>query len=262
MQDLKVSIIQSSLHWQNTSANLAMFEEKIWQIEESTDLIVLPEMFTTGFSMEAEKLAEPMNFTTFRWMRQMAEQTKACICGSYIVKENNNYYNRLIWMTPSGEYQTYDKRHLFRMANEHDHYSAGSKRLVVSLKGWRICPLVCYDLRFPVFSRNISAEGEFEYDLAIYVANWPQARVSAWDALLQARAIENLCYTIGVNRTGEDGKGISYNGSSAIISPKGEKLYHRLDDEAIYTTSLNGEELLRFREKFPAQLDADKFSIN
>lgn len=262
MQDLKISIIQSELHWQNTQANLAMFEEKIWQIEGPTDLIILPEMFTTGFSMEASSLAEPMNFTTFRWMRQMAQQTKACVCGSFIAKDGENFFNRLLWMKPSGEFHTYDKRHLFRMANEHEHYSAGKHRLVVDLNGWKICPFICYDLRFPVFSRNLNNKGELAYDLAIYVANWPQARVQAWDILLKARAIENLCYVVGVNRVGKDGKEIPYNGHSAVISPRGEEIYSKADTEDIATLSLSYDELAEFRVKFPTQLDADQFTLN
>lgn len=263
MQDLKVSLIQSELHWQNAEANLAMFEEKIWQIDGPTDLIILPEMFTTGFSMDAEKLAEPMNFRTFRWMRQMAEQTHAIICGSYIVKENGHYFNRLIWMKPSGEFSTYDKRHLFRMANEHEHYSPGQKRLIENLKGWRICPLICYDLRFPVWSRNLPEESndKMSYDLAIYVANWPAARVNAWDILLKARAVENLSYVVGVNRVGADENGIHYNGHSAVITPKGDVVHYAGEHQGIKTLTLDPVEVIGLREKFPAYLDADKYKI-
>ena len=173
MQDLKLTLIQSPLHWQNADANLAMFEEKIWQIEEQTDVIVLPEMFTTGFSMESEKLAEPPNFKAFKWMKQMAEQTKAAIVGSVIIKEDQKYFNRLIWMQPDGQFKTYDKRHLFRMASEHGHFDPGSKKLIVEWNGWRICPLVCYDLRFPVWSRNnyLTDLHRMNYDLILYIAN-------------------------------------------------------------------------------------------
>lgn len=263
MENLTITTIQSELHWQNTDANLAMFEEKIWQINEPTDLIILPEMFSTGFSMEAKKLAEPMNFKTFKWMRQMAEQTRAVLCGSFIVKENGQHFNRLIWMKPDGQYSTYDKRHLFRMANEHDHYSAGTEKLIETLKGWRICPLICYDLRFPVWSRNLpeASNNTLEYDLAIFIANWPAARSNAWDILLKARAIENLCYTVGVNRVGEDGNNILYEGGSAVITPKGETLYHGQDKEDIKTLTIDPMEVVHLREKFPAHLDADKFKI-
>ncbi|UII33534.1 amidohydrolase [Fulvivirga ulvae] len=264
MQNLKVTLIQSPLYWQDPDANLAMFEEKIWQINEATDLIILPEMFSTGFSMQAEKLAEPMNFRVFKWMKQMAEQTKAVICGSFIAKEDNKYYNRLIWMKPDGQYSSYDKRHLFRMANEHEHYSAGKKKLIETLKGWLICPLICYDLRFPVWSRNVpeGATGQTSYDLAIYIANWPAPRVNAWDILLKARSVENLCYTIGVNRIGTDGNHVDYNGHSAIITPKGENLYEAEDREEIRTFSLDPAEVTGLREKFPAYMDADKFTIH
>jgi omega-amidase len=258
MQDLSVTLIQSEVHWQNSGANLAMFEEKIWQIKGKTDLIILPEMFNTGFTMDAKSVAEPMNFTTFKWLKQMAKLTGAVVTGSFVVKEDGNYYNRLIWMQPDGEWDKYDKRHLFRMAKENDHYSAGSSRLIKELKGWKICPLVCYDLRFPVWSRNQN----LEYDLLIYVANWPAVRVSAWDALLKARSIENLSYSIGVNRVGKDGNGIAYDGHSSIYGPKGESVFMKTDVEDISTISLSKAELVDFRTKFPAQLDADGFELN
>lgn len=263
MEHLTITLIQSDLHWQNAEANLAMFEEKIWQISEKTDLIILPEMFTTGFTMEAEKLAEPMNFRTFRWMRQMAGQTKAAICGSFIVKEDGQHYNRLFWMKPDGDYTTYDKRHLFRMAKEHEHYSSGEKKIIENVKGWKICPLICYDLRFPVWSRNLpdNSESKMNYDLAIYIANWPASRSDAWDTLLKARAIENLCYTVGVNRVGIDGMDIAYNGHSAVVGPKGDNIYIGEDNDEIVTITLNPEELLNLREKFPAFMDADPFKI-
>jgi omega-amidase len=262
MQDITISLIQSPLHWQEVEANLAMFEEKIWQIKGKPDLIILPEMFNTGFSMAAEKLAEPMNSKTFRWMKQQAAQRQAVVTGSFIVKEEGKYYNRLIWMEPDGNFSTYDKRHLFRMADEHHHFSMGKERLICELKGWRICPMVCYDLRFPVWSRNLTPAGELAYDLLIYVANWPQPRSSAWSILLQGRAVENLCYVAGVNRVGTDGNGISYNGCSAVVDPKGQRLYYAEDCDTIHTLNLSGEELQRYREKFPAQLDADRFELN
>ncbi|HEY8400714.1 MAG TPA: amidohydrolase, partial [Cytophagaceae bacterium] len=250
--------IQTTLHWEEPEANRSMLEEKLWQIKEPTDLVILPEMFTTGFSMDAEKLAEPMNLTTFKWMKQQAAQLNAVVTGSYIVKENNNFYNRLIWMQPDGNFYQYDKRHLFRMAGEHHVYASGDKRLVVELKGWKICPLICYDLRFPAWSRN----RHLEYDLLLYIANWPEPRVGAWNALLQARAIENLCYVAGVNRVGEDGKGLYYSGDSALINPKGERVFHEKDKEVLHTETLSRNMLDSFREKFPAHLDADDFSIN
>ncbi|MTI41745.1 amidohydrolase [Fulvivirga lutimaris] len=261
MQDLKVTLIQSEIHWQNAGANLAMFEEKIWLIEGKTDLIVLPEMFNTGFTMNAEQVAEPMNFTTFKWMKQMAAQTGAVITGSVVIKEGNNYYNRLIWMQPDGGYDCYDKRHLFRMANEHEHFSGGEKRIVKELKGWKICPLVCYDLRFPVWSRNTSKNNELDYDLLLFVANWPAVRVNAWDILLKSRAVENVSYCLGLNRVGKDENDIDYNGHSAVYGPKGETLYFSEDNESISTVILSKQDLDQFREKFPAHLDADEFDI-
>ncbi len=262
MQDLKVTTVQTTLHWQDKQANLAMLEEKLWEIEEPTDIIILPEMFNTGFSMEAEKMAEPMNLHTFKWLKQMAEQKKAVITGSYIVNDAGNYFNRLVWMQPDGKYYTYDKRHLFRMANEDAHYSPGMESLVVEWRGWKIKPLVCYDLRFPVWCRNTSDKGVFVYDLVFFVANWPAVRVNAWDTLLQSRAIENLAYCIGVNRIGQDGNGIAHNGHSGIYNPKGETLYFASDREENKTFSLSKDDLIKFRAKFPAHLDADSFKID
>lgn len=256
-QDLKVTLLQTELHWQNPEANLAMLEEKLWQLPKGSDLIVLPEMFNTGFSMEAESLAEPMNLTTFKWMQQQAAQHQAVIVGSFIVKEQGHYYNRLIWMPPNGDFKTYDKRHLFRMAGEHHTFSAGTETLICEWKGWRIMPLVCYDLRFPVWSRNV----DLAYDLLIYVANWPKARRSAWKVLLQARAVENLCYCVGVNRVGEDGNGIAYSGDSAVVDFKGEHLWQESEKDCFTQQTLSAEALKAYRQKFPAQLDADRFQL-
>lgn len=258
MQDLKITLIQSSLYWESPQANLAMFEEKIWKIREQTDLIVLPEMFNTGFTMEAARMAEPMNFTTVKWMKQQAAQTGACIAGSLIVKENENYFNRLVWMEPDGSFATYDKRHLFRMGGEDKVFSSGNTKIIREVKGWKILPLICYDLRFPVWSRNVN----FNYDLLIYIANWPSARSTPWKTLLRARAIENICYTAGVNRIGEDGNGLQYSGDSAIIHPNGTDICNLLDHEEHQTQVLNKDELISFREKFPANLDADDFDLN
>jgi predicted amidohydrolase len=255
-QTLRLTLIQSNLHWEDIGANLAMFEEKIWRIEQPTDLIILPEMFNTGFTMNAA-LAEPMNLHTFKWMKQQAAQMGAVVTGSYIVKEKDRYYNRLIWMRPDGSFETYDKRHLFRMANEHQTFSGGSTRLVTEWKGWKICPLICYDLRFPVWSRN--AQGE--YDLLLYVANWPKVRRQAWNTLLPARAIENLAYTVGLNRVGVDGKNHAYSGDSAVYNYKGEVLFQQEESEVSHTLTLNKEELTDFRAAFPAFMDADDFTI-
>lgn len=264
MQDLKITLIQSDLHWEEIEANLAMFEEKIWQIgANTTDVIVLPEMFTTGFTMNAPRLAEHMNMRTFKWMKQMADQTGALILGSYIVRVHDRYYNRLLWMEPGGVYRTYDKRHLFRMDNEHKTYAAGESLLIGTWKGWRICPLVCYDLRFPVWSRNKwdHAAKKLSYDVMIYVANWPTIRIDAWNTLLRARAIENLSYVVGVNRVGQDGSGVEYNGNSAVISPKGDPIFTNEGMETTRTLELNANSLHAFRDRFPAYLDADDFVI-
>lgn len=263
MQDLKVTLIQSDIYWEEIDANLSAFEEKIWQVGQGTDVIVLPEMFTTGFTMSANKMAEHMNMRTFKWMRQMADQTGALILGSFIANVHGRFYNRLLWMEPGGNFKTYDKRHLFRMAAEHKIYSPGESVLVASWKGWRICPLICYDLRFPVWSRNTydASSKRLNYDLLIYVANWPTARVEAWSALLKARAIENLSYVVGVNRVGVDGNSVEYNGNSSIISPKGDVIFVSEGTETIKTMQLSANSLHAFRDKFPAYLDADEFSI-
>jgi len=257
MENLHITLFQSPLHWHNPVANRAMFEEKIWQITEPTDLIILPEMFTTGFTMSAADYAEMMGMDTLKWMQQMAAHAKAVVTGSFIVKEKSNFYNRLLWVEPDGSYDYYDKRHLFRMAQEDKTYTAGTKNIIKEIKSWKIMPQVCYDVRFPVWSRNTN----LDYDVLLYVANFPQARVQAWSVLLQARAIENLCYVVGVNRVGTDGLGIDYSGESAIVNYKGERLYHQEHKEETKQYSLNKEELLEFRKKFPANLDADQFTI-
>ena len=260
--DLRITLVQTPIHWHSIEANLAMLEEKLWQLDRPTDLIVLPEMFNTGFTNEAAALAEPMNSRTFRWMKQMAEQTRAVLLGSYMVKEQTQFYNRLLWMEPDGSFAYYDKRHLFRMSDEHTIFSPGRDRLIRSWKGWRICPLICYDLRFPVWSRNsVADDGQLAYDLLIYVANWPAVRSPVWLTLLQARAIENLSYVAGVNRIGNDGNEVDYNGRSAVVDFQGNTLSDALGEEVLLTQTLSAEELQKFREKFPAHEDADSFSI-
>ncbi len=252
MQDLTVTFIQSKLHWQNVDANLKMFEEKIDLIGTTTDLIILPEMFTTGFSMNALELAEPMNGKSVTWMADQAKELNAVITGSLIIQEAGKYFNRLIWMRPDGSFTHYDKRHLFTMANEHLTYTAGDERLIVSLNEWRICPLICYDLRFPVWARNRN-----QYDLLIYTANWPVQRSFHWKVLLQARAIENQCFTVGVNRCGIDGNGHYYTGDSCMISPSGEIYAQAADVEIIETRTLSYEYLRFIRKKLPFLADAD-----
>lgn len=256
-RELKITIIQADLVWQDKQANFRRFEQKIGQIETSTDLIVLPEMFTTGFSMTPAAFAEDMNGETVDWLTKQAETKQCAFMGSFIVKENGAFYNRLICMYPNGKYECYDKRHLFRMANEHHHYSPGNKRLVLDINGWRICTMICYDLRFPVWSRNRT-----DYDVLVYIANWPQSRSGQWKILAKARAIENQAFVVAVNRVGEDGNNIRYAGDSLVINPKGEAINHTPSQtESIETLSLLMDDLQKFRYTFPFYLDADKFEI-
>lgn len=259
--EIRIALVQTDLHWQDKTANLAMLEEKIWGLKGKTDLIILPEMFPTGFSMEAAKLSEPMNLTVCKWMKQLAAQTNATITGSTIISEGAKFYNRLLWVNPDGYTEHYDKRHLFRMANEDKFFSAGQKLPIFNLKGWEFCPQICYDLRFPVWSRNGWEDGVAGYDVIFYIASWPEARVSAWDTLLPARAIENLSYSIGVNRIGTDGNGISYVGHSAAYDFRGEKISDLGEKDGIQVISLSALKLEEFRTKFPAWRDADQFRI-
>ena len=263
MSMLTITIIQSNLIWENKAANLLMLEQKIKGLEDRTEIIVLPEMFSTGFSMNNLLLAEEMNGETVNWMKRVAAENKIILTGSIIIKENENFYNRLIWMLPNGEYGVYDKRHLFGFGNETEHYSAGNKRLIASVKGWKINLQICYDLRFPVWARqNPTDKSEAEYDVLIYVANWPERRSHAWKTLLCARAIENQSYVVGVNRVGDDGNNIYHSGNSMVVDPAGAVLYHKPDDEDIFTITLQKEQLSEFRSKFPFLKDGDSFSIS
>lgn len=258
---LTIAMVQTMLYWKDKVANLAMLEEKIWGIDQSVDLIVLPEMFPTGFSMDAKELAEPMNLNVTKWMKQMAAQTGAVITGSLIIQEKGDFFNRLLWVNPDGKIEHYDKRHLFRMAGEDAVFSEGKTLPIFELKGWKICPQICYDLRFPVWSRNkLTADG-LAYDLIFYIASWPDARVGAWDALLPARAIENLSYSIGVNRIESDGNGIAYCGHSAAYDFKGNQLQFLENKDCIGYVTLEAEELEFYRTKFPAWMDSDDFLI-
>jgi omega-amidase len=261
LSSLLVTIIQTHLHWEDKTANLRMLEEKISSIKEKTEVVVLPEMFSTGFSMKPEQLAETMDGETVQWMKRVAAEKRIILTGSIIIEEDRKYYNRLIWMLPNGQYGLYDKRHRFAFAGEDRHYTAGTKRLIASVKGWKINLQVCYDLRFPVWARQQSQPEGAEYDILIYVANWPERRSHAWKTLLQARAIENQCYVIGVNRVGNDGNGIYHSGDSMIIDPLGETLYHKKDEEDVFTISLDKSHLQAVREKLPFLKDADGFMI-
>ena len=262
MSKLTFTLIQSFLHWEDKQANLKMFDEKIRGIKEKTQVVVLPEMFSTGFSMKPEQLAETMHGKTVQWMKKMAADKKIIVTGSAIIEENGNYYNRLIWMLPNGQCGQYDKRHLFAYGEEDQHYASGTQRLIASANGWKINLLVCYDLRFPVWARQqFDQRQKFEYDILIYVANWPERRATAWKTLLRARAIENQCYVIGVNRVGKDGNDINYSGDSMVVDPLGEILYHKEHEEDVFTITLGKENIQQAREKFPFWKDADKFEI-
>ncbi len=272
MSSLTFTLIQTQLHWEDKRANLAMFEEKIKAIKEKTEIIVLPEMFSTGFSMKPELFAETMDGETVAWMKRLSAEKRVILTGSILIEEYKKYYNRLIWMLPNGQYGYYDKRHLFAYGQEDMHYTAGNKRLIASVKGWKINLQVCYDLRFPVWARQTTpplreergSGGEangVEYDVLVYVANWPERRIHAWKTLLQARAIENQCYVIGVNRVGNDGNDIYHNGNSMVVSPRGEVLYEKQHEEDIFTITLQKDRLEDIRNKFPFWKDADKFMI-
>ena len=289
MSTLTITTIQTNLYWEDKTANLQMLEQKISSIKEKTEIVVLPEMFSTGFSMKTELLAETIEGETVQWMKRIAAEMKIILTGSFICRGAESdltdservqtaesvptrYYNRLIWMQPNGQYGIYDKRHCFAFAGEDEHYNAGTKRLIASVKGWKINLLVCYDLRFPVWARQTSspnpspqaekgAGGEAEYDVLIYVANWPERRIHAWKTLLQARAIENQCYVVGTNRVGDDGNNIHYSGESMIVDPMGKVLYTKKDEEDIFTIALDKTHLQTVREKFPFLRDADGFQI-
>jgi len=256
MSTLAVTIVQADLAWHDAAGNREQFKTAIEGLLEPTDLIVLPEMFTTGFSMNAPDLAETMDGDSVTWMRDMAAKCDASVCGSIIIADNQQYFNRFICASPTGDLQCYDKRHLFRLADEQDHYAPGDELVIFNLKGWRICPMVCYDLRFPVWSRNRDS-----YDLLLYVANWPDRRHHAWATLLRARAIENLSYVAGVNRTGTDGNDIPYAGGSSIIGFLGEDLASLDAQEGTAAADLDLEKLTAFRDRFAFHADADNFTI-
>lgn len=255
---MRISIIQTDIVWENKQENLRLLRRKLEALCGTTEVVVLPEMFSTGFSMNSRALAEPANGETIASLKQWAAEFRLAIAGSYIASDKEQYYNRAFFLTPEGEEHYYDKRHLFRMGRESKHFSAGNDRTIFSYKGWNICLLVCYDLRFPVWSRNVNNE----YDLLIYVASWPASRRLAWDVLLQARAIENQCYVCGVNRIGADGHELTYNGGSVVYSPKGEVLASAADNkEEIATAVIDAAALQSFREKFPVWKDSDSFTL-
>lgn len=258
MDTIRITLVQTDIIWENKQENLRLLHEKLQSLRGTTEIVVLPEMFSTGFSMQSDVLAETNSGETITTLKQWAAHYHLAICGSFIAKDNGHFYNRAFFLTPEGEEFYYDKRHLFRMGREAEHFSAGSKRLILSYHGWNICLLVCYDLRFPVWSRNV----DNEYDLLIYVANWPVPRRLAWDTLLRARALENQCYVCGVNRTGTDGYKLPYNGGSSVYSALGEEVASLPDDkEGMITVPLSLSTLQQFREKFPVWKDADRFHL-
>ncbi len=255
-ENLRITTVQTSLHWEDIEANLSMFSKKLESLAGQTDLVVLPEMFTTGFSMEPSKLAEGMSGKTMQWLQEQAKRLDAAVTGSFIATEGGKFFNRLVWMQPDGNFQTYDKRHLFTLAGEHEAYTAGRKKLLVEWQGWKFYPLICFDLRFPIWSRN--AEG---YDVLIYVANWPDRRSFHWQQLLVARAIENQTYVVGVNRVGKDEKGLTYSGDSSVVDFSGKTLYRASEIEAIFTSSLSAEMLNSYRKSLQFLADQDDVEI-
>jgi len=257
MEPIKITIFQAYLFWENAEKNLQNLGLRLSALKEKTDLILLPEMFNTGFTMNVARCAERMDGLTMRWMYDTANKFECVVAGSLIIEEDGRYYNRFVWMSPDGSYIHYDKRHLFGMAQEDTVFTPGNSRIMLELKGWKICPMVCYDLRFPVWSRN-QTEG---YDLLVYIASWPDKRSAHWRALIPARAIENLAFVIGVNRVGHDGNEVYYSGGSMCISPVGDVVYYKPEDEDLYTFTLQPKDLEKAREQFPFLKDADKFSL-
>ena len=254
MNNLKITVIQPDIIWEKPVENLLRYDRMIENSEDS-DLVILPEMFSTGFTMEPERMKETMDGKSVKWMKVIAENNNCAVMGSLIIEERGRIFNRCLWVNPEGVIEYYDKKHLFTLSGEDRHYSSGNRKLVVSYKGWKICPLICYDLRFPVWSRNRE-----DYDFLIYIANWPSSRHQAWKALVPARAVENQCYCIGVNRVGKDGSGLSYEGDSVIVDPKGNAKFSG-NNEQIRTFEVNYEELKDFRDKFPVLKDSDEFIL-
>ena len=255
---LKITIFQAYLFWENIDKNLQNIELRLSTIKEKTDLILLPEMFNTGFTMNVKNLSERMNGKTMEWMHKQAKQFNSVVTGSLIIEEDQKYYNRLIWMHPDGTFQKYDKHHLFSLGHEDRHYTAGKQRLIVELNGWKICPTICYDLRFPAWLRNNSEA----YDLLLVVANWPAKRALHWRTLIPARAIENQSYVIGLNRYGHDGNEVYHSGDSMCIDPNGNTIYHKSDDEDLYTFAIYKKEVEIARRAFPFLKDADDFKLD
>jgi len=257
MRNLKVAVLQRELAWEDARANRDHFAADLENLDPGTDLVILPEMFTTGFSMDSRRVAEDGAADTLPWLQAQAARHDAAIMGSLAVRSGRQVFNRLLFVRPDGSSHHYDKRHLFRMSGEHKHYAAGSDKLVVKWRGWRICPMICYDLRFPVWSRNRD-----DYDLLVYVANWPAKRRVHWRQLLIARAIENQSYCIGLNRVGSDGNGLDYSGDSLVLAADGELLLDCADRSGLFTVDLDYEAMATYRGKFPCHKDADRFQLD
>lgn len=256
-EELKIALIQSDLVWENPEQNRLNFTDKLETLDETVDIIILPEMFTSGFTMNAKSVAETMNGATVSWMIGLAKTKQIAIAGSTVIFENGNYYNRFLLVEPSGKLSYYDKRHTFTLAGEDKVYKAGNQKIVISYKGWKLCPMVCYDLRFPVWARNTD-----NYDVLIYVANWPVPRIDAWDTLLKARAIENMSYCIGVNRIGVDGIGVKYCGSSTVYDVLGKKLTNiPLNKEVVEIVTLSKNHIRKYRNALKFLEDRDEFNL-
>lgn len=256
---MRLTLIQSALHWEKPAANRSMFAEKLAALSGRTDLVVLPEMFTTGFSMQPEQHAEPFETgATLAWMAEQAQALDAAVAGSFMCQSGDAFFNRFVFMHPDGHFQTYDKRHLFALAGEHAHYQAGEKKCILTYMGHRICPMICYDLRFPVWSRM---SAEFPYEMLIYVANWPSRRAHHWKALLAARAIENQAFVAGVNMFGTDGAGLEYGGDSAVIDFSGQVIGQISGQEGVFTTELSFSKQAEYRGQLPFLQDADLFEL-
>ncbi|MGJ1269392.1 amidohydrolase [Sphingobacterium spiritivorum] len=257
METIKITIFQAYLFWENVEKNLSNLELRLSSLREKTDLILLPEMFNTGFTNNVEKCAETMDGPTMHWLYEMSKKFDCVVAGSLIIQEEGKYYNRFVWMSPNGSFVKYDKRHLFGMAGEDQYFEPGNQRVILQLKGWKICPMICYDLRFPVWSRNQNEA----YDLLVYIASWPDKRSGHWRSLIPARAIENQAFVIGVNRVGYDGNEIYYSGGSMCISPMGDVVYYKPEDEDLYTFTLNPKDLITARAEFPFLKDGDDFLL-
>jgi predicted amidohydrolase len=253
MQDLTIALIQADLEWENADANLKRFDQRVDQVPEGTHLVVLPEMFATGFSMDPSPLAQSMDGSAVTWLKSTSQNKRFDITGSLIIRENDRFFNRLVWAKPDGSIYGYDKKHLFRYVGEDKHYTPGDSKLTVDCQGWKIRPFICYDLRFPIWTRNLNNA----YDMAIFVANWPIQRSMPWKALLTARAIENMSYVAAVNRVGVDGDGNRYSGDSCIVTPVGQRLVEVSHDEAVIVETLSYKSLVSHRKNFPAWMDAD-----